>query len=65
MQRGQGRPLLMCLVWLVFGLGLPLLAPTLNGLKPGGLPLGYWYAAQGAPLLLLAVLALLTVRGRA
>jgi putative solute:sodium symporter small subunit len=44
-------------LWVGFGLGIHAAAPTLNGVKLGGLPLGYWLAAQGAPLLLL-VLAL-------
>ncbi len=38
------------------GIGLHLAAPTLNGLKWSGLLGGYWLAAQGGPLLLLALL---------
>lgn len=39
-------------IWAVFGLGLHAFAPTWNGLRLWGLPLGYWLAAQGAPILL-------------
>ena len=65
MVQGRIRLISLCLIWLVFGLGLPLLAPTLNGLKPAGLPAGFWFAAQGAPLILAAVLAWTSGRGRA
>jgi putative solute:sodium symporter small subunit len=50
-------------LWAVFGLFVHAAAPTLNGLKLGGLPLGYWLAAQGAPILLLALGLLLRARG--
>jgi putative solute:sodium symporter small subunit len=40
------------LCWIIFGCLIHVAAPTLNGLKWGGLPLGFWLAAQGAPLML-------------
>ena len=65
MSPGRGQIVALIAVWLAFGLGLTLLAPTLNGLKPGGVPLGYWYAAQGAPLVLVVMLVWMTIRRRA
>ena len=46
------RALLICVVFPIFGVALHCLAPTLNGLRLAGLPLGYWIAAQGGALLL-------------
>jgi len=46
---------------------LPLLTPALNGLKPGGMPLGYAIVAHGIPLMLaiwLAVIAWTSRNGR-
>jgi putative solute:sodium symporter small subunit len=40
----------MC--WLGIGCLIHAAAPTLNGVKWGALPLGFWIAAQGAPLIL-------------
>ncbi len=38
--------------WVGFGCVIHAAAPTLNGLKWGAMPLGFWLAAQGAPLIL-------------
>ncbi len=51
------RILLVVALFAVFGVGLHVLAPTINGMtfngiKLTGLPLGYWIAAQLGPLLL-------------
>lgn len=46
------RTLLVVVLFAVFGVGLHVLAPTINGIKLTGLPLGYWIAAQLGPLLL-------------
>ena len=48
------RVLLAVSLFLLLAIGLPLAAPTLNGLKPAGLPLGFWVSAQLAPLLMAA-----------
>lgn len=48
--------------WLTLGLALHVFAPTLNGLKLAGLPLGYWLAAQGAPAALAALAIWLIAR---
>lgn len=53
------------LSWAMLGLAMHAFAPTFNGLKPGGVPLGYWLSAQGAPLLMgLLLLWLAAARGR-
>jgi putative solute:sodium symporter small subunit len=44
------------LCWVGFGWLIHAAAPTLNGLKWGALPMGFWIAAQGGPLIL-AILA--------
>ncbi|MEQ1696352.1 MAG: DUF4212 domain-containing protein [Hyphomicrobiaceae bacterium] len=49
---GRRRAILFLVLFAIFGIGLHLLAPTFNGLKLSGLPLGYWIAAQLGPLLL-------------
>lgn len=43
--------------------GLPMAAPLANGLKPFGLPMGYWLAAQGVPLVLVCAALLATRTG--
>ena len=45
---------------LALAVGLPLLTPLLNGLKPAGLPLGHAIVAQGVPLLFALLIALVT-----
>lgn len=52
MLKSGGPTLAACCAWATLCLGLPAIAGTLNGLKPGGLALGYWFTAQGAPLAL-------------
>ena len=47
--------ILACCIWVTLGLVLPTFAETWNGLKPAGVPLGFWIAAQGAPLALAAL----------
>ena len=54
------RAFLICVLFLVFGVAMHCLAPTLNGLKLAGLPMGYWLAAQGGPLLLALALVWLS-----
>lgn len=46
------------LVALLCGLGLPALVQTVNLVKVAGIPLGFYIAAQGAPLILGMVLFL-------
>jgi len=59
MLKPYARPLIACCIWGAVCLALPALSQTFNGLKPAGLPLGYWLMAQGAPMLLaIAVFAL-------
>jgi putative solute:sodium symporter small subunit len=62
--RGGGwrRTLLYSVLFAIFGVGLHAAAPTLNGLKLSGLPLGYWTSAQLGPLLLAALLIALSNR---
>lgn len=48
--------------WAALCLGIPALAEALNGLKPGGTPLGLTLAGQGVPLLLAAAALLLQRR---
>ena len=43
------------ILWTLLALALPLSALTLNVFRPSGLPLGYWVAAQGALLGLVAL----------
>ncbi len=43
---------------------IPLLTPALNGLKPGGMPLGYGIVAHGIPLMLATWLAVITWTAR-
>lgn len=57
---GVGRAALAVTLFLALVVGLPMATATLNGLKPGGLPLGYAIVAQGIPLML--ALAVLLVR---
>jgi putative solute:sodium symporter small subunit len=49
--------LLVCVAMVSLGVGIHMFAPTLNGLKVSGLPLGYWMAAQGGPIVLAIVFA--------
>ena len=61
--QGASRPsrrltLTALALWAVAALVLPLSALTLNAVRVAGLPLGYWYASQGA-LIALATLALI------
>ena len=56
------RGLLVVVLVAVFGIGLHLLAPTFNGIKLSGLPLGYWIAAQLGPLMLAVLLVRLSNR---
>lgn len=59
MVKRYSRPGLAVLVWALLCLGIPAIAETLNGLKPGGTPLGLAMMAQGAAVLLaIAALAL-------
>jgi hypothetical protein len=43
---------------------IPLLTPALNGLKPGGMPLGYAIVAHGIPLILATWLAVIAWTAR-
>lgn len=45
----------------LLGIGVPALVQTLNFVKAGGFPLGFYLAAQGLPVLL-AILLLLHAR---
>lgn len=66
MPPSRSRTLLLVFIWLLITVALPLAAPTLNGLKLAGVPIGYWMSAQGGPLILLAMLAWMgRDRGRA
>lgn len=49
-------------LFLTVAVGLPLAAPTLNGVKLAGLPLGFWVAAQASPLLLAVAMIWLASR---
>ncbi|MET0639733.1 MAG: sodium/substrate symporter small subunit, partial [Hyphomicrobium sp.] len=54
--RPSGRLLIASLlVWLILAVALPLSALTLNIFHFGGFPLGFWIAAQGAILGLVAL----------
>lgn len=57
MRSNVSRTMTACCVWATLGLGMQAFAETLNGLRPGGLPLGYWVSAQGTTLLLAAIAA--------
>jgi len=47
---------ILCSLWFVFGLGLPiLLVEQLNTIQLGGIPLGFWFATQGS-LIFIAIL---------
>lgn len=59
-----GRVVLAGSVWAALCLGLPALAETLNGLKPGGSPLGLALVAQGATALLLVAAVALAGRSK-
>ena len=61
MLKSAWHPLAALCTWAAICLALAAYAELFNGLKPGGLPLGYWYTAQGAPLAL-AVLAPMIAR---
>ena len=56
--RPSGRLLLASLlIWLILSIALPLSALTLNVFRVGGFPLGFWIAAQGAIIGLVALVA--------
>ncbi|CAA2143567.1 sodium:solute symporter family transporter [Hyphomicrobium sp. ghe19] len=56
--RPSGRLLLASLlIWLILAIALPLSALTLNVIRIGGFPLGFWIAAQGAIIGLVALVA--------
>ncbi len=56
--RPSGRLLLASLlIWLILSIALPLSALTLNVIRFGGFPLGFWIAAQGAIIGLVALVA--------
>lgn len=56
--RPSGRLLLASLlIWLILSIALPLSALTLNVVRFGGFPLGFWIAAQGAIIGLVALVA--------
>ena len=59
-KRNARRVVMSCLLWTVLGLAMHVFAPTFNVLKLSGLPAGYWFAAQGAPLVLAALANWLT-----
>ena len=41
--------ILLCLLWFIIGLLCPiLLVDQLNTIRLGGIPLGFWFATQGA-----------------
>ncbi len=57
-KRASGRrPILALVCMLVLVAGLPMLSPTLNLFRPGGVPLGYVLVAQGIPLFMAALIA--------
>lgn len=58
MCRQRRLALATLLVALCIGLGLPALVQTVNLVKVAGIPLGFYIAAQGAPLILGVVLFL-------
>lgn len=56
--RPSGRLLVASLlIWLILAVALPLLALTLNVFHFGGFPLGFWVAAQGAIIGLVALVS--------
>lgn len=56
--RPSGRLLLASLlIWLILAIALPLSALTLNVFRFGSFPLGFWIAAQGAIIGLVALVA--------
>lgn len=59
-----GRPILAIVIFVMLIVGLPMLTPTLNGLRPAGLPLGYAVVTQGIPLLLAVFVLLVRWGGR-
>ncbi|HEY8129131.1 MAG TPA: sodium/substrate symporter small subunit, partial [Hyphomicrobium sp.] len=57
--RPSGRLLLASLlIWAILAVALPLSALTLNVFHFGGFPLGFWVAAQGASIGLVALVAI-------
>lgn len=56
--RGQLRRIVALLaVWAVVSLGLSIgLAPWLNGISLGGVPLGFWMAQQGSIFVFVALI---------
>ncbi len=57
--RPSGRLLLASLfIWLILAVALPLSALTLNVFHFGGFPLGFWIAAQGAIIGLVALVSI-------
>jgi putative solute:sodium symporter small subunit len=47
---------LMLVIWVVFSFIIHMFAPTLNGTKVAGFPLGYYMAAQGSLIVFVAIL---------
>lgn len=39
---------IIMMLWAIFGFGIHLFAPSLNGIKVFGFPLGFYMAAQGS-----------------
>jgi putative solute:sodium symporter small subunit len=58
------RRLILLVLFAAFGIGMHILAPTANGLKFEGVPLGYFLAAQGGPILMALLLVWLTAGRR-
>lgn len=63
-RRSPRRELLLLCLFLTIGVAVHVLAPTANGLKIAGLPMGYWLAAQLGPLLLAFILVWLSADTR-
>ena len=59
------RAMFVLVSFAILGIGLHLLAPTLNGIKLAGLPFGYWIAAQLGPVALALLVILTTARKEA
>lgn len=59
------RAIFVLVFFAILGIGLHLLAPTLNGIKLAGLPFGYWIAAQLGHVALALLVILTTARKEA
>ncbi len=64
-RRSRGLLLAAVAIWTLLAVVLPLGALTLNALPFAGYPLGFWIAAQGAPIGLAAVALVYSWRARA